>query len=238
MAATAEEKPVYLSDHAAVDLGGIVLSNGQAVLPGLCNSFALRKRVSFYAKYRAEIMQATFALTIPGIFALLVLIAWALGWVSDRRFDEMAMAQFNFGDVVALKPQRRAAPLIEIDEVFGNEYVKDKDKMVDGENDPRIGGAMQAFASGVTPPIDLSPDIVPEYSAAARSKGLQGKVFLEIIVADDGSVLRVRVAKGVDPLIDNAAVAAYRRKRWAPSRGPDGKAVTVKFIQPVNFVLQ
>lgn len=238
MAATAEEKPVYLSDHAAVDLGGIVLSNGQAVLPGLCNSFALRKRVSFFAKYRAEIMQVIFGLTIPGLMALFVLLAWALGWVSDRRFDDLALAQFNFGDVVALKPQRRAAPLIEIDEVFGNEYVKDKDKQVENAEDPRIGGAVQAFASGVTPPVDLSPDIVPDYTAEARSRGLQGKVFLEIVVGDDGSTLRVRVAKGIDPLLDNAAVAAYRRKRWVPSRGPDGKSVTVKFIQPVNFVLQ
>ncbi|MBX7059123.1 MAG: energy transducer TonB [Leptospirales bacterium] len=228
----------YQSDHAAVHLDGIRLADGRQVLPGLSNSFELRQRVSFVARHRVWLINAGLGFGAPLTVAGLLIVGGLLSWFGDRRFDEMALAQFNFGDVVALRPNRRAAPVLEIDEIFGNEFVRDKDKVAEDGEDPRVAGAVQAFASGVSPPVDLSPEIVPEYSAEARSRGLQGKVFLEIVVADDGSTLRVRVAKGIDPLLDSAAAAAYRRKRWAPSRGADGKPVTIKFIQPVNFVLQ
>jgi protein TonB len=56
-----------------------------------------------------------------------------------------------------------------------------------------------------------------EYTASARSEGIEGKLVLRIFVGTDGTVTRVEIVKGVEPALDAAAVAAARTWRFKPS---------------------
>jgi len=56
-----------------------------------------------------------------------------------------------------------------------------------------------------------------EYTAAARSEGIEGKLKLRITVGADGQVTAVDVLSSVAPELDAAAVAAVRRWRFKPA---------------------
>lgn len=105
------------------------------------------------------------------------------------------------------------------------------------KEDPRIPGAQDALLTGAIEPIDLSPNVTPEYPDSARAAGITGTITLEVIVADTGEVLRVRpVGKGLGYGLEESAVQAFYKKRYSPSK-QDGKPITVKVYVPVRFSL-
>jgi protein TonB len=56
-----------------------------------------------------------------------------------------------------------------------------------------------------------------EYTATARSEGIEGKLKLKIVVGADGSVLSVEILASVSPELDAAAVAAVKQWRFRPA---------------------
>jgi protein TonB len=56
-----------------------------------------------------------------------------------------------------------------------------------------------------------------EYTAQARSEGIEGKLKLKLVVGRDGSVLQVDVLAGVSPELDAAAVEAAKKWRFRPA---------------------
>ena len=76
-----------------------------------------------------------------------------------------------------------------------------------------------------------------EYPTSASEKGIQGRVYVAFIVQSDGSLTDFKIARGVHPDLDNAAIqAAKKMPKWKPGK-QDGKSVSVKAIVPVNFKL-
>ena len=76
-----------------------------------------------------------------------------------------------------------------------------------------------------------------KYPEVATINGIQGKVYITFIVENDGSVSNVKVAKGVDPLIDNEAVKAVKSSpKWSPGK-LRGMAVRVSYIIMLDFQL-
>jgi protein TonB len=76
-----------------------------------------------------------------------------------------------------------------------------------------------------------------KYSGEATINGVQGKVYITFIVENDGTVSDVKVAKGVDPLIDNEAVKAVKSSpKWSPGK-LRGMTVRVSFIIMLDFKL-
>lgn len=105
------------------------------------------------------------------------------------------------------------------------------------KEDPRIAGAQDALLLGATEPIDLTPNVTPNYPDGARSAGITGRVTLEVVIADTGEVLRARpVGKPLGYGLEEAAVETFYRKRYSPSKS-EGKPITVKVYVPVNFSL-
>lgn len=75
------------------------------------------------------------------------------------------------------------------------------------------------------------------YTETAIINSVHGKVYITFIVENDGSVSNVKVAKGVDPLIDDEAVKAVRSSpKWSPGK-QRGIAVRVAYIIMLNFEL-
>jgi len=78
--------------------------------------------------------------------------------------------------------------------------------------------------------------IQPVYPEMERRAGVQGRVFLQFIVNEDGSVSDIVVTRSVSPGLDAAAVAALRSARFTPGI-QRGRPVKVRFSLPVNFRL-
>jgi protein TonB len=75
------------------------------------------------------------------------------------------------------------------------------------------GGGPYRPGSGITPPR-LTHEERPHYTEAARRRGVEGSVVLEIVVRSDGSVGDIRVLRGVEAGLDQQAIAAVRQWRF------------------------
>lgn len=218
-----------------ISLQGIKLSDGTLVLPGLCNSFENYYEIPWLSRHKSVWLGGSLLL------AILMFSAVKIDFnPSDEYLDKLSVTM-DFGDVVQpFKKKIQAKPREEVDEVFGNQYIKKKEVVVDNTvtEDPRIASAVNPVVGGATNPVDLNPEVIPQYTPAARAAGIEGAVTLELVIAEDGKVLRAKpVGKKLGMGLDEAASATYRKKRFKPSIGPAGKAIVVKFYYRVKFSL-
>ena len=82
------------------------------------------------------------------------------------------------------------------------------------------------------------PDNGKNQRFIAQENGIQGRVFVKFVIAADGSVTNVEVARPFDPNLDKEAVRVVKSMpKWTPGK-QRGKAVRVSYTVPINFVLQ
>lgn len=104
-----------------------------------------------------------------------------------------------------------------------------------------LGGAAQVeeplrVGGDVKEPVEISR-VQPIYPEAARKARLQGIVILEAIITKDGNVESVRVLRGINPLLDNAAMRAVQQWKYRPATF-NGRPVPVYLTVTVTFKLQ
>lgn len=100
---------------------------------------------------------------------------------------------------------------------------------VPGAEEPmRVGGEVKE-------PIEVSR-VKPQYPEAARKARMQGVVILEAIITKDGSVSDVRILRGINPLLDNAAMRAVQQWKYKPATF-NGRPVPVYLTVTVTFTL-
>jgi len=78
-----------------------------------------------------------------------------------------------------------------------------------------------------------------KYPEIATENGIQGTVYVQFVVNSRGDIADVKVVRGVDPSLDEAAVKVIKGTpsgMWTPGK-QRGKPVKVQFIFPVKFVL-
>ena len=72
----------------------------------------------------------------------------------------------------------------------------------------------------------------------AQETGTQGRVIVQFVVNKDGSIVDVKVVRGVDPYLDKEAIRVISTMpKWKPGE-QRGKPVRCKFTVPVMFKLQ
>jgi TonB family protein len=77
-----------------------------------------------------------------------------------------------------------------------------------------------------------------KYPESAKQKGIAGKVYASFVIEKDGSVSRVKVARGVDPSLDSEAIRVVSSlPKWKPGK-QRGQNVAVQYTVPINFSLQ
>lgn len=77
-----------------------------------------------------------------------------------------------------------------------------------------------------------------KYPAIAQENNIQGKVTVQFVVGKDGSIIDVKVVKGVDSSLDKEAKRVISSMpKWIPGK-QGGTAVTCRFFVPVTFRLQ
>ncbi|MAX80740.1 MAG: energy transducer TonB [Crocinitomicaceae bacterium] len=76
-----------------------------------------------------------------------------------------------------------------------------------------------------------------KYPPMARDAGIQGIVYVEFIVMEDGAVSDVKVLRGIGGGCDEAAVDVVKKMpKWNPGK-QRGQAVRVRFRLPIRFTL-
>jgi protein TonB len=93
-----------------------------------------------------------------------------------------------------------------------------------------------AEAGGNTTRPILVTRVKPDYTRAAQMAGLEGDVVLEAVIDERGRVTALRVLRGLDPGLDQAALDAVRRWRFKPALR-NGKPVKVFYILTVHYRL-
>lgn len=87
--------------------------------------------------------------------------------------------------------------------------------------------------------LQLRKDIASSvrYPVEAQVKGIHGKVYVSFIVGTNGDIRAEKIARGVNPLLDNEAIRVIKNlKRWTPGE-KDGEKVCVSYTVPINFVI-
>lgn len=79
--------------------------------------------------------------------------------------------------------------------------------------------------------------VKPVYPETAREKGIQGTVFVRVLVDTTGSVRETEVFKSAHPELDSAAVRAIRQWEFSPSRYMD-RPVPQYVCVPIRFALE
>ncbi|MBN1924937.1 MAG: TonB family protein [Prolixibacteraceae bacterium] len=119
-----------------------------------------------------------------------------------------------------------AVPVIEEDE--GDEA--DAEVFVIVEDMPEFPGGELALRKWIANNI--------KYPVIAAENGIQGKVYVQFVVDRDGSVSNARIARGVDPSLDQEALRVVNNlPKWKPGM-QRGKPVRVSYTVPINFQLQ
>ncbi len=76
------------------------------------------------------------------------------------------------------------------------------------------------------------------YPPEAQENKIQGKVYVTFVVAKDGTIANAKIARGVDPTLDNEALRVINSlPKWKPGK-QRGTAVNVQYTVPINFVLK
>ncbi len=81
-----------------------------------------------------------------------------------------------------------------------------------------------------TPPVALDR-VVPKFESG---RIIRGTVLLSGVVTEEGEILNVRVLRGIDPVIDERAVAALRQYRFSPAL-LNGKLVRATYREELAF---
>ena len=77
-----------------------------------------------------------------------------------------------------------------------------------------------------------------KYPTIPQENGTEGRVTVQFVVNKDGSIVDVKVIRGVDPYLDKEAVRVISTMpKWIPGK-QRGVPVRCKFTVPVTFKLQ
>ncbi|HSC28728.1 MAG TPA: TonB family protein [Vicinamibacterales bacterium] len=100
------------------------------------------------------------------------------------------------------------------------------------------GGGYYRPGNGVVSPV-LIKEVKPEYTGEAMRAKIQGVVFLEAVVMQDGSVGSVRITRSLDPTfgLDEKAIQAIRQWRFRPGTR-FGQTVPVLVEIEMTFTLR
>ncbi len=124
------------------------------------------------------------------------------------------------------------------DKVEKSESRVEKNKLAGKETSGRVDQNATATKSAETDPVFDAAYLnnpAPYYPQAAKRKGIQGKVMLNVIVKADGTPATVQVyhSSGFSAL-DEAALEAVRQWKFVPARR-GGEFVQASVVVPVDF---
>ncbi len=111
-------------------------------------------------------------------------------------------------------------------EIVKNEDVKGSE--IDEEPPAFPGGVSELYKW-------LSKNII--YPKEAQDKGIQGHVYVQFVVTENGKITQPKILRGVDPILDAEAIRVVNAMpNWIPGK-KDGQVVSTSYTLPIQFKL-
>jgi TonB family protein len=121
-----------------------------------------------------------------------------------------------------------------------SEEIKDKDIKTTNQ-DTTVYIIVETPASFQNGDLNAFRDWVNQnlkYPEIAAENGIQGKIYVQFAIDRNGTVVDVKVLRGVDPILDKEAVRVIQSSpKWIPAK-QSGKDVKQQFVIPIKFALQ
>ena len=132
-------------------------------------------------------------------------------------------AAYDVGEAVAeLPPPPPLPPLQEPEE---DVEVEDEEIFIVVEEMPELIGGIASLQKEI------------EYPEMARQAGVNGRVFVQFVVNEEGNVIEPVVLRGIGGGCDEEAVRVIKMAKFKPGR-QRGKPVRVRMVIPVLFELR
>lgn len=183
-------------------------------------------------------------------------------WSKDKViYDDIASANngFDDGDLIPITmPETPPPPPPPLPKVINEFVIVDKPVPTTGFDIPQIDDPIDipTYKKPDEPveiiePIEIWVEHMPEfngnigeylskaikYPTIAIEHEIQGKVYCEFVVNKDGSIVDVKIVKGIDRSLDEEAMRVIKSMpSWKPGK-VNGKPVRVRYTLPVNFKL-
>jgi len=139
-----------------------------------------------------------------------------------------------YKDIIKLEPKKEAKPNFPFPPMnMGGPVdaaVPSEDEIYDvAEVSPSFPGGEKALVAWLMENL--------KYPQTAMEEGIQGKVLVSFVIANEGSVVMPKIAKSVDPLLDAEALRVIlSMPKWNPGK-QKGKPVYTRYTFPVTFKL-
>lgn len=154
-------------------------------------------------------------------------------------------------EVSRLVPERKLGPNININDVIETLIVREETNDSPAQPIPKTEPAAAATEPITAAVVEPQPTIkptpghrnpqllhiyLPEYTAKAREKKLEGDLLLRVTLQRDGKIKKVKVEKGLGQGLDERAVEAVKRMAFLPAE-LDGQPVDASLQIVFNFKL-
>ena len=194
--------------------------------------------IEAFQKYRPLIRPMLFSLVIVLHVVVLICVKFS---ISNAAPEEEKNAEiFKLVDVEEFVPPPPPPPIIQkkdivINQVKTSENIQETEKEV-VEVEEEIDYVPQHKIS-VVPEIPTKAILSKiEYPKMAMKQGIEGVVYLELFIDENGNIRRINVLKDPGYGFEEAAIAALDGIICKPALVND-KPVAVRFRYPVRFVL-
>lgn len=151
----------------------------------------------------------------------------------DKAKLEGLVAEYKFAEILDIKEgNKRFLILSQDDAAF--EFVKEMSKSEDGvydivDNQDEMKEGVQEFYSFISNNMS--------YPKQARRLGVQGKVYVQFIINEDGTVSNTQAVKGIGAGCDAEAVRVVAASTWPIPGKVNGQAVKTRMMVPIMFQL-
>ncbi|HPS73014.1 MAG TPA: M56 family metallopeptidase [Bacteroidales bacterium] len=199
------------------------------------NVSLIKSRIIMMTKSRSVKMAGLKAIVaLPVFFA--VLFFFSSGVMTSLSAQEKTIKRENPDKVEAVEAQEKTAE-------------KEKQAQVEKTQEPKKS------PKGNTKDIKKVPDFQPEfpggfeamshflsqnikYPKDAMDKKQEGKVFVNFVVEEDGTLSNFNILRGIGGSCDEEALRVSKlMPKWEPARMKNGKKVAVQMTLPINFKL-
>lgn len=114
--------------------------------------------------------------------------------------------------------------------VFEEETRDDSEIFMVVEEMPEFPGGTEALRKY------LAQSVV--YPVVAQENGIQGRVYIQFVINQNGEVTDATILRGVDPSLDREALRVVEAMpKWKPGKQLN-RPVRVSYIVPINFTMK
>lgn len=225
----------YDSKAYQYHLLGLSHHKAAATIYNSFNVLPLKKRIKMMNKKRTkEIGRTKYLMFIP--LAALLMIISNIETVA-RTTEKIATEVMEAVDMPIVEKRTMSIP--EATEPSAVPEKMERDSLINESDNIvfEVVEHMPEFANGGMSGLMEYLNKNIQYPADAHAKGLQGRVTIQFVVEEDGSITGAKVLRGADPSLDKEAIrVASAMPKWKPGM-QRGKAVRVKYTVPVMFRL-